>query len=934
MENDKQPHEEAAPRRYAAFISYRHLSPDQEIAHALHKMLEHNQVRPNRRVPRNIRPVFLDTGELPTLVSLDAGILQALEQSDCLFVVCSPNLPLSKYCMREIEYFKKLHGGRLSRVYTILADGDPASAFPEILRKEMRPVQGEDGMEREEEAEVEPLFADVRAPTLRQSIKKLKKTEYLRLAAAYYGCSYDALYKRHRRWLWKAAGAAAAGAALVAAGFGAYAYYAGVRYDAAKASAYAVYTEEQTQAGQELLAITLAQEGWKEAVNSRSERYMTALRSAAVQHEYRKKALPVEKVMEVTFESEVYDSVFYLSRDGRRAVAYSDNVLQINDVDTGEILQRVPMDVARLPGKTPAKYVTISAEADENGVLWDTVSLWSIEENRRLGSYPFRLSRRENPDYSLVTVVETDAVYTIMDGQEMVAFMTSEGQPLTREAAARLMLDTAEPVKAPDVPFYVTPGNRLKKQGYLVKNQAGDVLLTLETNQAVTAFSPDWAYFGCVENGILRVFETGQWTLLAQWEWNREGLWNLYLLQNAPYALLSDRDAEGVWITRLMDWRTGNVLAKETGYAYVSNTDNSFYCAANGSWARYVYHDADTEMARVLLQRGGSCLALNDGGVRLIDTEKEETLLWAEGAGKSDVLAADDLSRVLVKSENGFACYDAAGKKLWEKPASAAALSADGHTAAYLDENGAQAVNGADGAPLFSIAARELEAAGDICQLAVSREGLCAVGQKGALWFPADGGKPASLGEYDSARLYEDGLLFLQSKNAYVMDFAVWDVKTGKTAYQPTDNTGPWAYHAGSGYLMRQKETSGNHETWEMEWLRRKDGAFESLGTITLPGLTVDDLHLDSAGEYVSCSASGITRVYRLRDQRLTLSAEAPLFYEAGAFRSSLLWGEKQYTAPFLEGQALRSFAVDMITGDGGVRTLTEEEEARYSFSQ
>ena len=175
MENDKQPLEEAAPRRYAAFISYRHLSPDQEIAHALHKMLEHNQVRPNRRVPRNIRPVFLDTGELPTLVSLDAGILQALEQSDCLFVVCSPNLPLSKYCMREIEYFKKLHGGRLSRVYTILADGDPASAFPEILRKEIRPVQGEDGVEREEEVEVEPLFADVRAPTLRQSIKKLRK---------------------------------------------------------------------------------------------------------------------------------------------------------------------------------------------------------------------------------------------------------------------------------------------------------------------------------------------------------------------------------------------------------------------------------------------------------------------------------------------------------------------------------------------------------------------------------------------------------------------------------------------------------------------------------------------------------------------------------------------------------------------------------------
>ena len=232
-----------------------------------------------------------------TLEDLDAGIYQALENSDCLFVVCSPNLPLSKWCLREIEYFKKLHGGRLSRVYTILADGDPAEAFPQILREEVRELP--DGTT--ETAEVEPLFADVRADTLRGSIRKLKKTEYLRLAAAYYRCSYDGLYKRHRRWLWRVAGCAAALALLVAAGFGVYSWYSRMRYDSAKAATYAAYAEDRTRAGDEPLAIALAAEGWDAAVSSGSPRLMTALRSAAVQYDYRTRALPAAPALSVRY---------------------------------------------------------------------------------------------------------------------------------------------------------------------------------------------------------------------------------------------------------------------------------------------------------------------------------------------------------------------------------------------------------------------------------------------------------------------------------------------------------------------------------------------------------------------------------------------------------------------------------------------------------
>ena len=79
---------EMKKKKYAAFISYRHLSPDMEIAKALAKMLEHNQIRQNRKGKRNIAPVFLDVNELPLTESLDASIIHALEESEILIVIC------------------------------------------------------------------------------------------------------------------------------------------------------------------------------------------------------------------------------------------------------------------------------------------------------------------------------------------------------------------------------------------------------------------------------------------------------------------------------------------------------------------------------------------------------------------------------------------------------------------------------------------------------------------------------------------------------------------------------------------------------------------------------------------------------------------------------------------------------------------------------
>ena len=176
---------------FTAFISYRHQSPDQDVAKRLHTAIE------TYRVPASIRKktgrtkmgrVFRDQEELPLSSDLGQDIEDALDHSDWLIAVCSPRYLESRWCMRELEYFIEKKGK--DRVLTILTEGEPQDSFPQILQFR-------------EDAEgnpqpVEPLAADVRAETTAGSLKKLKK-EKLRLLAPILGVSYDDLRLRERQ---------------------------------------------------------------------------------------------------------------------------------------------------------------------------------------------------------------------------------------------------------------------------------------------------------------------------------------------------------------------------------------------------------------------------------------------------------------------------------------------------------------------------------------------------------------------------------------------------------------------------------------------------------------------------------------------------------------------------------------------------------------
>ena len=935
-------------KKYAAFISYRHLSPDKEIARELHKLLERNQVRPNRHVPRNIRPVFLDTGELPLLENLDDGILHALENSECLFVICSPNLPLSKYCMREISYFKQLHGGSMRRIYTLLVDGTPAEAFPEILRTETRIVRGEDGKDRAETVEVEPLFADVRADTLRQSLKKLRKTEFLRLAAAYYGCTYDALYKRRRRWLWKVGAMAAACAAAAVIGFTGYAHVRNLQYSMAKAAAYASYARERSEAGDELLALTLCSEAWDDGAARGSSRYMTALRSAAVQYDYKLRASPVAAVMQSSYLVSA-NTVFYLSEDEASTLTVSDYIAQFNDAKTGEIKLMYPVDMLKVNPRDLSYYITISSVGDEEGVLWDTVSLWSLQDHRLLNSFSFRRTSTRSPSYQLHTIIDAPEIMVLTDGGEPVAWLDRDGNQLSQQEGITLAVSSDSELTAGDGPYYIASSRSiLGGASTTVKNQQGETLLQLEGENQLTAFSPDWTTFAYICDGTLRVYDTAAWELLREAEVPDGLLQTLHVLQDSTYVLISYRS--DWWYSYLMDWRTGQVFGPFSGHPVVSQTDHSFYCTGEGKLTRYQYTPMDlTQSAEIIAQHDSLCLAWNDTQVLLMDADSQCLLLQMDfgpqrlfaTASDEVVQASADLSCILVSQAEGLCCYDSSGTLKWSAPVSAPlfALARDGQTAAWVDAGQVQVVSAADGTPLYAIDLKQLEGAEQVQALAVSSDGVYLsawnANYDSASWFfPAGTNAPVALADYSSGTLYENGLLFLE-QYSYVYDFAVWDVKTGAYLYQPLDNTGLWRFSPQSGYLVRHVETSGNHGTLELEVLRLRKGRFEVVSRIPLPNLNLTSLFLDDSGEVLSYTAGDTTRIYRLKNMSPLLeTTTCPLFYNGGRFFSAAVTGSLVYSTPLLEGDALYAFAMEAITSASGQRELSLAERSRYSFEE
>ena len=254
--------------KYNAFISYRHTEPDKTIAARLQKMLESYTPPKSVAGPKFKHwHVFRDETELPTSSNLSEDIRTALVDSEFLIVICSRTTAQSKWCMEEITYFKELHKGSNSNIITLVVDGEPSEVFPYELCNELIPVTDADGNVTYQNHVIEPLAANVAAPTTKQSLKKLK-SEFLRIAAPLLNCGYDNLYNRSQRQRTRRILGIGAAIAAVFTAFGVYSGAMMLRINAQNAALQAANESLNEKTRELLLANEELERKTKEAENN------------------------------------------------------------------------------------------------------------------------------------------------------------------------------------------------------------------------------------------------------------------------------------------------------------------------------------------------------------------------------------------------------------------------------------------------------------------------------------------------------------------------------------------------------------------------------------------------------------------------------------------------------------------------------------------
>ena len=398
---------------YCAFISYRHQSPDQEIAKALHTAIETYGIPASIKKQtgrKKMGKVFRDQEELPLSADLGADIEAALDKSEWFIAICSPRYLESRWCLREMEYFIARKGRE--RVLTVLVEGEPKDSFPEMVRY----AENADGTV----GEIEPLAADVRGATLGESVKRLKN-EKLRLLAPMLGLSFDDLKRRARQRKIRIAlgvGAAvfAAGAALTAFLVINHLHNEELKREAAEQQRIA---EEQAR---------LAEQERRNAIfndlGERMERASTALDNG----EKREAAKILSDALDISEENEnvrrgeilalmrrtMYIEPFSIvssfnnqnmllndiepSPDGTRAVGVvNNNSIAMVDLQKNEILYTVSADNAVM------MYPFFSADGKRFCADCDYgrfVQVWNVED----GSEAFRYTSKKNVPYEINNV--------------------------------------------------------------------------------------------------------------------------------------------------------------------------------------------------------------------------------------------------------------------------------------------------------------------------------------------------------------------------------------------------------------------------------------------------------------------------------------------------------------------------------------------------
>ena len=215
-----------APFKYRAFLSYSHR--DKAWGEWLHRALETYRIgkdlvgraTPAGPVPRTLRPIFRDREDFSAGPSLAAATIAALEASQFLIVVCSPNAAKSEYVNEEIRRFKEF--GRSQFIIPVIVGGDPGEGDDQCFPPALRFKVGADGALTSEREE--PIAADARDSGDGKALAAGK------VIAGLLGIGLDEIIRRaererrRRTRFWSALAGVFLGLAIIAAGSAVYAW--------------------------------------------------------------------------------------------------------------------------------------------------------------------------------------------------------------------------------------------------------------------------------------------------------------------------------------------------------------------------------------------------------------------------------------------------------------------------------------------------------------------------------------------------------------------------------------------------------------------------------------------------------------------------------------------------------------------------------------
>lgn len=415
--------------KYTAFISYRHVEPDATIAAELHKAIETFKVPKefyDEGKPPNFR-VFRDREEL-SASDLSDSIQEALKESYFLIVISSKRTPLSEWCTREVELFRRLHGD--DRIISVLIEGEPHEAFSQPLKELQKTIIDEAGEERTEPREL--LAADLRPeeikgdfvgyealqasdPALANQYKKaalkLLKTEIYRIMAAILGCTYGDLKQRAKERRQKQIVRISAFFAALFLAFGLFMFNAYRQENIARREALQTNStlllgrsQELLDEGDKVKALLVA----KEAMNSLDNR-MDRFSTLKSQHEgiLSEALFPVSSSIRTKLSTGNSLTYMALSPDGTLVAAGMDNdSVGLFDAVNGSLVARLSghkEQVKLVNFSTDGKYL-LSAGFDDQVFLWDVSTKELVRQMEHPGN-PM-MARFYGPEEFLLAVAD------------------------------------------------------------------------------------------------------------------------------------------------------------------------------------------------------------------------------------------------------------------------------------------------------------------------------------------------------------------------------------------------------------------------------------------------------------------------------------------------------------------------------------------------